>query len=277
MPPQPGLSEENAQQSKQASSLKPVLVLSKKMGQTPLECMEEFRRVNPQYASVPMTYAGRLDPLATGVLIALTGEECKKKDQYTQHDKEYEVTLLFGIGTDTHDVLGMPNFTPQTATVSYERVAQVLSGFVGTFTQLYPAYSSKTVHGTPLFELARAAHASGGSIAHDLPSHQVSIHSIDIVDTSLGMLTAPDVLALVREMISSVHGDFRQDECMRAWSDGLAHAAARGGSFATVRIRVHCSHGTYMRQLAADVGKVLGMGALALRIHRTRVGEYNSA
>ncbi len=261
MPPQP---------------VQPVLTLTKKMGQTPLECMEVFRRDNPQYATVPMTYAGRLDPLATGTLIVLTGDECKNKDRYTQLDKEYELTILFGVSSDTYDVLGIPKIDASPIAPSFDRVAQALSSFVGTFTQSYPAYSSKPVNGTPLFELARNAHALGGAIQHELPAHQVTIHSITTVDDTLAEISSVELLKTVREMISTVKGDFRQEESLRAWSAGLAPATARGESFVTVRVRVHCSHGTYMRQLATDVGKELGIGALALRIHRGRVGVYKT-
>jgi len=53
-----------------------------------------------------MTYAGRLDPLAEGLLLVLTGEECKNKEKYLGLDKEYEVDVLFGFATDTYDILG---------------------------------------------------------------------------------------------------------------------------------------------------------------------------
>jgi tRNA U55 pseudouridine synthase TruB len=48
-----------------------VLKLYKNVGETPLECLERFRVENSEYKDVPMTYAGRLDPMAEGVLIVL--------------------------------------------------------------------------------------------------------------------------------------------------------------------------------------------------------------
>jgi tRNA pseudouridine55 synthase len=240
------------------------------MGQTPLECIEEFRAAHPQYAGLPMTYAGRLDPLATGVLIVLTGEECKKKDQYIQLDKEYEVVLLFGVGSDTHDVLGVPTIEKNSRTITIEQIRQALAKFTGIFIQSYPAYSSKTINGRPLFELARAAHAVGGTIDQKLPTHQVTIFSASVLDQAINHLTAGEFLKIAGNMIRAVKGDFRQEECLRAWCNTLA----TDRTFATVRVRIHCSHGTYMRQLAADCGKALGTAALALCIHRSRVGKY---
>ncbi len=39
-------------------------------------------------------------------------------------------------------------------------------------------------------------------------------------------------------------------------------------------IRVVCSHGTYIRSLAHDIGREIGCGAHLSRLVRTRVGEY---
>ena len=88
-------------------NIKKVLKLNKKPGETPLECLNRFKVDNPEYEGEKMTYAGRLDPLASGVLLVLVGEECKKKEKYLGLDKEYELTILFGFSTDSHDVLGL--------------------------------------------------------------------------------------------------------------------------------------------------------------------------
>ncbi len=39
-------------------------------------------------------------------------------------------------------------------------------------------------------------------------------------------------------------------------------------------LRVHCSKGTYVRTLAEDIGKALGVGAHVSGLRRTRVGPY---
>ena len=53
----------------------------KKYGQTPLEAIREIKQNNADLRNLAMTYAGRLDPLAEGVLLILVGEECNKKDE----------------------------------------------------------------------------------------------------------------------------------------------------------------------------------------------------
>jgi tRNA U55 pseudouridine synthase TruB len=55
-----------------------------------------------------MTYAGRLDPLAEGLMIVLTGDDCMKKDEYTNMSKQYEVhSACLASATDTYDLLGI--------------------------------------------------------------------------------------------------------------------------------------------------------------------------
>jgi tRNA U55 pseudouridine synthase TruB len=82
------------------------IMLDKAVGETPLSCAEEYRALHPELAGVSMAYAGRLDPMASGKLLVLLGEECKNQTSYHGLDKEYEFSVLLGIGSDSHDVLG---------------------------------------------------------------------------------------------------------------------------------------------------------------------------
>ena len=42
-----------------------------------------------------------------------------------------------------------------------------------------------------------------------------------------------------------------------------------------LKIRVHCSSGTYIRTLAEDIGKELGTGAYLTALRRTRIGNFD--
>jgi hypothetical protein len=50
-----------------------VLNLYKERGETPLARIKRFRRLHPEYANVPLSYAGRLDPMAEGLLVICVG------------------------------------------------------------------------------------------------------------------------------------------------------------------------------------------------------------
>lgn len=220
-----------------------VLKLYKNLGETPLECLERFRASNPEYANEKMTYAGRLDPMAEGVMIALVGEECKKKDEYLGLDKEYIFEVLFGFETDTFDILGIPK--------SRDIKPYDFQNFVGKKIQEYPAYSSRT------FQMAR------DGIDFEPPTKEVEIFSIEMLEER--EIESDKMLAEILERIDLVNGDFRQEEIKSAWKNILENAPEK---FQIAKFKINCSSGTYVRSICNE------LGGLAYLIHRTRVGEY---
>ncbi len=221
-----------------------VLQLYKELGETPLECLERFRTDNPDYKDLPMTYAGRLDPMAEGLLLILAGEECKKKDEYLGLDKEYIFEVLFGVKTDTYDVLGIPelcepkSFEPQ--------------NFVGKKIQKYPPYSSRT------FQMAREG------IEFELPTKDIEVYSLKHLEER--EISARQGLTEILEKIDLVKGDFRQTEIKSTWCNLLENSDR---VFKVAKFKISCSSGTYVRSIANE------MGSLAYSIKRTRVGEYS--
>ena len=45
-------------------------------------------------------------------------------------------------------------------------------------------------------------------------------------------------------------------------------------NYPELKIKVHCSSGTYIRTLAEDIGKELGTGAYLTALRRTKIGNY---
>ena len=86
-----------------------ICTVYKKRGETPLEALENLRLKENIAPEVSMTYAGRLDPMAEGLIIILVGDAFKEenKKKYLGLDKTYELEILVGFDTDTHDLLGL--------------------------------------------------------------------------------------------------------------------------------------------------------------------------
>ncbi len=227
-----------------------VLKLYKNLGETPLACLERFRASNPEYANEKMTYAGRLDPMAEGLLIALVGEECKKKDEYLGLDKEYIFEVLLGIQSDTYDILGIPqeNYSNVRTNVGID-----LEKFLGKRIQEYPAYSSRT------FQLAR------DGIDFEPPTKEIEIFSIEMLEER--EIEKEILRKEILERIDLVKGDFRQDEIRESWKNILENAPEK---FQIAKFKINCSSGTYVRSITNE------LGGLAYSIHRTRVGEYRT-
>lgn len=263
-----------------------IIIIYKKKGQTPLDAIHEARSHNSELGLLPMTYAGRLDPLAEGVLLLLVGDECNKKDEYLKLAKVYEVEILFGFATDTYDVMGkimevknteeLFDFSRPGSSSSLIRGPEKLNNsevldealfkFTGRIKQSYPPFSSRTVNGKPLFVWAR----EGKLDEIEIPSHDVFVESIDIIEES--SITSEKLLEKIKNDISLVKGDFRQDEIIKLWEENLENK--KEGIYKTIKLRISCGSGVYVRVLANDIGEALGIPALALDIRRVSVGEY---
>jgi len=156
-----------------------VFLIWKRLGETPLQALERLRKIEGLNPSISMTYAGRLDPLAEGELLILTGEECKNKEKYLGLDKEYKVEILLGASTDTGDVMGIINKQAKTARpcLAVSQVKDVLQRFVGKVSWSYPAFSSKTVQGKPLFLWS----LEGKINEVDIPIRESEIYELELL------------------------------------------------------------------------------------------------
>ena len=253
-------------QKRQSVGVGSVLNLYKKMGETPRERLERLRVEKPRYALEVLSYAGRLDPLAEGVLLALVGGENLRREAYLNLDKEYTLDILFGFSTDSYDVLGRLTDQGSPETISRRVVAEGLREFQGKISQEYPPFSSKTIQGKPMFELAR-----NGMLENIvLPRKSLNIYNISL--TEMYKVSEKELLMYIEDAVGRVNGDFRQEEILRIWHRTLEKTGAR--SFPCATVKIECSSGTYARSIAHTLGQNLGVPALALHILRTKVVEH---
>ena len=238
-----------------------VMNIYKPQGMTPLQAINAVREMRPEYRNEKMTYAGRLDPMAEGVLVILVGDAVHEKETYGKLDKTYEADVLFGIGTDTYDLLGMPIIT-RGSILSGERMEKELRGMRGAHEYPFPAYSSKPVDGKPLFQWAR----EGKLHEIKVPKRLMRVYEIELRDRYV--MTADAVRAMVMERIARVTGDFRQRDIGNAWN------VMGDGSFQVARITLRCASGTYVRTIAHEWGKRLQTDAVLLRLVRKSVGSH---
>lgn len=253
-------------------AIKKVILLNKKEGETPLEALSLFRSEHKLYATLPMTYAGRLDPMAEGLLVILVGEECKNKEKYLNLDKEYEFQVLFGFATDTYDILGkiqhsyiLQNTRMSTRDIS-EKIKQNIKYFRGKFIQKYPIYSSRTVKGKPLFEYGR------DGVGVEIPEREVNVKSLKYLN--IRKISSKKLLESIGKRIKKVDGDFRQAEILKIWSQILTAQGESSCSYNIAKFKIKCTSGTYVRGIANSLGEKMSVPALAYSIKRTKIGEY---
>lgn len=255
---------------KQKKLKKPVVSevfnLFKKKSDTPLQTIERFITMHPKYSGVKMTYAGRLDPMAEGVLIVLAGEKNKERDAYTGLDKDYSFEFILGVETDTYDVLGKIVSHTTVTEVPLKTVQTAVKKYTGTFEQVYPAYSSKVIDGVPMFDLARKGKIEGVV----LPTHTVTASKLKITGTRT--ISRDALKAEILKSVSHVKGDFRQEETIALWKHYLEGDAPENITIYSGELS--CGSGFYVRQLVSDLGNDLGTKAVTTAILRTRVGEF---
>lgn len=249
------------------------VILEKAVGETPLVTAENWRSKNPEYKDVPLAYAGRLDPMASGQLLVLIGEECKNQALYHKLDKEYQFEILFGVSSDSGDVLGIISESGE-KTFSAERIAEVLPSLIGPIELPYPIFSSKTVQGKPLHTWTMEGRLNEVTI----PTRKSEIFALTLLETR--ELTRAEVAEIaikkietippVTDLRKALGNDFRRSEIRPAWQ---AFSEQKNPTDCFTIAKIHCkaSSGTYMRTLAEVIAQKLGTSGLAFSIHRSRI------
>lgn len=154
-----------------------VLLIDKPAGITSFGVVARVRGVlRRQYGrKVKVGHAGTLDPFATGLMIILTGKECKNASNYSKLDKVYETTVRLGYRSTTGDIEG--ELVPVSDRVpDRAEIEEVLRKFIGQITQKPPIYSAIKINGQRAYKLARR----GESV--DMPERQVTVYSLDLTD-----------------------------------------------------------------------------------------------
>lgn len=258
----------------QSNILPRYVVLEKPVGQTPLQAVEEFRNGKSELKNLSLTYAGRLDPMAEGKLLILIGDECKKRKEYDGLDKEYEFEILLGFKSDTGDILGIAETSQDFKKPTETEIKKVAQSYVGIHTLPYPAFSSKTVDGVPLFE-----HALLGTLdVAQMPRRQMRIYRMEYLESRI--LRRLDLIEDILKKINllkvdadpqRVGSDFRKGAIEALWRE-LAESG--NDECLIVRFKTTVSAGTYIRTLAPLIADSLGTIGLAYSIHRTEIGRY---
>ena len=256
--------------------LEKILNIYKPVGISPLDAIKALKEKYPELKGDKMTYAGRLDPLAEGVLLILIGKAVYEKEKYLKLDKEYEAEILFGFNTDTYDILGLSKENRQSATISRTVLDIETKKLEGNISLPLPPYSSYKIKGKPLFEWAREGKL--GEI--EIPMRRTKISSAELLN--FDKISGQKLLKKIEQKINSVKGDFRQKEILESWQKMLPFPSDRcfAGTFENqkkyqiAKIRAACSSGTYIRSIAHHLGHELEIGGVILSLTRTKVGEF---
>lgn len=160
-----------------------ILLIDKPSGMTSFGVVARVRRKLSQQLGkkVKVGHTGTLDPFATGLMIIVTGKECRNAGTYSKLDKVYEATIRLGQTSSTGDPEGeVTNVSDIQPTL--DEVNDALNQFVGEIQQTPPIYSAIKINGQRAYKLARK-----GEVV-EIPVRAVTIYSLELVD-----YTYPDI------------------------------------------------------------------------------------
>src|SRR6267143_173789 len=184
-------------------------------------------------------HTGTLDPFATGVLVLLIGRATRLAQFLSGLQKEYEAVIRLGFATDTGDITGKPLINSEALN----------------------ADGSNVKFGESEIEAALAS--LRGDIDQVPPMYSAKKQQ------------GRKLYELARR------GEEIERQPVRVTIQKFETNRAKGGVLKDnldgtydLDVLVACSAGAYVRTLAADFGKRLGIGAHVAELRRTRVGAF---
>lgn len=127
-------------------------------------------------------HLGTLDPMATGLLVMVTGAATRLAQFYGRSEKTYLAEITFGVVSDTYDAEGEVCVSNQPLPPA-EKILATLNEFRGVFLQTPPPVSAKKVGGVPAYKLARQ------HVAVELTPVEVEVKQLDVQSLHANKLT----------------------------------------------------------------------------------------
>ena len=229
------------------------LLINKPAGVTSHDVVDTLRRITHERR---IGHAGTLDPFATGLLVVGVGREATRNlGKFVGLDKRYVAELVLGKTSSTYDRTGViqnqkspPKADQPLAekcknqnVIQNSKLMTVIQNFIGKQMQVPPQFSAKKVQGKKAYELAR----KGERVV--LQAQEIEIYDIKF----------KTVQKLTEIPSDNVQAPQNLEQLKQA-----------------IIIEVHCSSGTYIRTLGADIGQKLGCGAYVEDLTRTAVGNF---
>jgi tRNA pseudouridine55 synthase len=179
-------------------------------------------------------HTGTLDPFATGVMVILVGKATRLAQFLDKDAKEYEAIVRFGFETETGDRTGELRIT------NYELRDISLEEIEETLKD----FRGEIEQTPPMFSAKKVE----GKKLYELARKGIEIERKPVRITNYELrITNYDPVKKIN------------DSGLETWDLGL---------------KVACSAGTYIRVLAEDIGKKLGVGAHLAELRRTKAGKF---
>ncbi|MBK7392077.1 MAG: tRNA pseudouridine(55) synthase TruB [Chloracidobacterium sp.] len=211
-----------------------ILIIDKPAGITSHDVVARVRRI---LQTKRVGHTGTLDPFATGVMVILIGQATRLAQFLDKDEKEYEALVRFGFETDTGDLTGQVKNVE--CRMQNAEVAEILDRT--NWNQVFSSFRGVIEQTPPMYSAKKVdgkklyEHARKGETI-ERKSVTITIHKLELL------------------------GDLRRNDL--------------GLESCDLGLKVTCSAGTYIRTLAEDIGRKVGVGAHLAELRRTRAGKF---
>lgn len=162
------------------------IYVDKPLGWTSFDVVKRIRGAilrRLKLKKIKVGHAGTLDPLATGVMVLVTGRATSLIDSLQASVKEYVATIALGATTPSFDLETEIDATYPTGHITRHAVEAVLPSFTGRIEQVPPAFSACKVDGKRAYHMAR----KGKEV--ELKPKVLVIDEIELLDFSQTSIT----------------------------------------------------------------------------------------
>lgn len=180
-------------------------------------------------------HTGTLDPFATGVLVMLVGQATRLAQFLDKDKKEYEATIQFGFETDSGDLTGA--MKDAGGEMNEEEISHILGQT--DWDEVFANFRGEILQTPPMYSAKKV----DGKKLYELARKGVEIERKPVAVT-------------IHEL--EVKGQKSKVESQNE-----------------IVIKVSCSAGTYIRTLAEDIGRKIGVLCHLSALRRTRAGKFD--
>jgi tRNA pseudouridine55 synthase len=211
-----------------------VLIIDKPAGLTSHDVVARVRKTIGERRA---GHTGTLDPFATGVLVVMIGRATRLAQFLSNAEKEYEAVIRLGYATDSGDVTGtrVTHLTTEAQRPTEIRREEIEAAMA--------ALRGEIEQTPPMYSAKKV----GGRKLYELARRGEEIER-----------------KAARVIVSELTVIDSDSSLLKENADGSRD----------LRVRVVCSAGTYIRALAEDFGRKLGVGAHLAELRRTRAGQF---
>lgn len=129
-----------------------VVLIDKPAGCTSHDVVNRWRKLA---GTKRAGHLGTLDPLATGLLVLVTGTATRLAQFFEKEDKTYLADIELGVVSNTYDADGDVRQTGVPPPENPDLILKALNTFTGRFHQMPPPVSAKKIAGVRAYKLAR--------------------------------------------------------------------------------------------------------------------------